>query len=219
MAVILNSSYRKKMYILTSTKCYDKMVFRCCCSALYSLINYTNYYSSQQNTIFLYDFRLPLFQGAAVEYLAPLLALGTVDTTFCVATDSEYQIHNNIIYATRVSYFIWAMVVRLCGKIYNIMYFVLQHLVPCEIFDIFCGCSLALSSTGPGGSIVFVFVMSRSTRRHNQLVFVALFSIHSHSGILILLAPHSEFNLLLVLVYTCVWSRILFLEQGARNFM
>ena len=63
-------------------------------------------------TIFLYDFRLPLFQGAAVEYLAPLLALGTVDTTFCVATDSEYQLHNNIIYATRVSYY---MVVRLCG--------------------------------------------------------------------------------------------------------
>lgn len=31
--------------------------------------------------------RLPLFQGAAVEYLAPLLALGTVDTTFCIATD------------------------------------------------------------------------------------------------------------------------------------
>ncbi|KAK3610442.1 hypothetical protein CHS0354_016619 [Potamilus streckersoni] len=29
--------------------------------------------------------RLPLFQGAAVEYLAPLLALGTVDPTFCTA--------------------------------------------------------------------------------------------------------------------------------------
>ena len=33
--------------------------------------------------------RLPLFQGAAVEYLAPLLALGTVDSTFCVATDGR----------------------------------------------------------------------------------------------------------------------------------
>ncbi|XP_053407237.1 solute carrier family 23 member 1-like isoform X1 [Mercenaria mercenaria] len=28
--------------------------------------------------------RLPLFQGAAIEYLSPLLLLGTVDTTFCV---------------------------------------------------------------------------------------------------------------------------------------
>lgn len=31
--------------------------------------------------------RLPLFQGAAVEYLAPLLALGTVDSTFCTTTE------------------------------------------------------------------------------------------------------------------------------------
>ncbi|WAR21449.1 S23A2-like protein [Mya arenaria] len=33
--------------------------------------------------------RLPLFQGAAIEYLSPLLLLGTVDSTFCTTTQTN----------------------------------------------------------------------------------------------------------------------------------
>lgn len=40
--------------------------------------------------------RLPLFQGAAIEYLSPLLLLGTVDSTFCVTTSSKTAISDVI---------------------------------------------------------------------------------------------------------------------------
>ncbi|KAH3789043.1 hypothetical protein DPMN_167210 [Dreissena polymorpha] len=38
--------------------------------------------------------RLPLFQGAAIEYLSPLLMLGAVDSTFC-ATDTKHACVNS----------------------------------------------------------------------------------------------------------------------------
>ncbi|KAL4231675.1 hypothetical protein ACF0H5_009254 [Mactra antiquata] len=37
--------------------------------------------------------RLPLFQGAAIEYLSPLLLLGTVDTTFCTTVDTTAPVN------------------------------------------------------------------------------------------------------------------------------